>query len=227
MLQRLYTQNSLAINEIVSLKNDQSHYILHVLRLNIGGKIHLFDSLNGEFLADLISSTKKEACFQIREKIQDYKPLKKLKLVFAPLKQDRLNIMIEKATELGATCFQPICTQYSQVRKVNTERLQKIAIEACEQSERQDIPIFYDLINIDQYLSDNEDNVAFCCERLNTDHENDFTKYDTIIIGPEGGFSPQEKVRLSDNVAPMSLGKTILRAETAAIVALDRMRFLR
>jgi 16S rRNA (uracil1498-N3)-methyltransferase len=227
MLQRLYIQNPLTINEIISLKNEQAHYILNVLRLSIGDKIHFFDNLNGEFLAHLISSTKKEACFQILEKRHSFKPLKKLKLVFSPLKKDRLNIMIEKATELGATHFQPICTEYTQVRKVNIERLQKIAIEACEQSERQDLPIFYDLINLDQYLADTQDKVAFCCERLSSHHENDFTQYDTIIIGPEGGFSPSEKIRLSDKLPSMSLGNTILRAETAAIVALDRMRFSR
>lgn len=227
MVQRLYTTVSLEVNGILSLKDDQAHYILHVLRLNIGSKICFFDNLNGEFLAEFVSCSKKEVSFQILEKIQSYHPLKKLKLVFSPLKQDRLNMMIEKATELGTTDFQPICTEYTQVRKINSERLQKIAVEACEQSERQDIPKFYDLINLDEYLLNTHDHVVFCCERLDIHHEIELIKYDTVIIGPEGGFSPKEKMLLKKKIPAITLGDTILRAETAAIIALDRMRFSR
>jgi 16S rRNA (uracil1498-N3)-methyltransferase len=226
MLQRLYVPQFLTVDGVLSLKDEQAHYILHVLRLNIGDQIRFFDGLSGEFLAQIVSNTKKEVCFQILLKLRDYKVLKKLKLVFAPLKQDRLNVMIEKATELGATCFQPISTEYTQVRKVNKERLQKIAIEACEQSERQDVPIFYDLINLDQYLYHTDDHVIFCCERLTQNHEINLMKYDTVIIGPEGGFSSREKGLLGGKIPVMTLGETILRAETAAIVALDRLRFL-
>lgn len=227
MLQRLYIPQFLTVGEVLSLKDEQAHYILHVLRLNIGDQIRFFDSLSGEYFAKIISNTKKEVRFHIFLKLQDYKILKKLKLVFAPLKQDRLNMMIEKATELGVTCFQPICTEYTQVRKVNKERLQKIAIESCEQCERQDVPIFYDLINLDQYIYHTEDRVIFCCERLTQNYEINLMEYDTVIIGPEGGFSSKEKVLLGGRIPAISLGETVLRAETAGIVAIDRLRFLR
>lgn len=224
-MQRLYIQEPLELHHTVELKEDHVHYLLNVLRFKEQDELLFFNGKDGEFLGKIFAIKKKSVHIQLIQKVKDHLKTPFLKLIFSPIKQDRLNFMIEKATELGVTHFQPVLTEYTQVRKLNIERLQKIAIEASEQSERCDIPVFLDILPLNEYIQNTQDLIVFCCERHHDDVKKDYDqKAKAVLIGPEGGFSPKEKEYLMKKCTVMSLGNTILRAETAAIIALDRIR---
>ena len=223
-LQRLYVEQALHIENKLCLENNSAHYVINVLRAKIGSKFIFFDSINGEFLGEVVSIKKKQVEVLIPKKLRNYKKLRKLKLVFSLIKQDRMNMLLEKTTELGVTDFQPILTERSQVKKINIDRMKRIVIEASEQSNRLTVPMISDLITLQEYLNKNQDNAVFCCERLENAEHISLKNYDTVIIGPEGGFSENEKTYLAKAIKTISLSSNILRAETAAIVAIDRVR---
>ncbi|CAO4834012.1 MAG: Ribosomal RNA small subunit methyltransferase E [Holosporales bacterium] len=204
---------------------EQSHYCMHVLRLNVGDKIQLFNAVQGGYEAVIKNIHKKGIVVDDGVLIKALQHFKKCALAFSPIKQDRLNFMIEKATELGVSDFYPILCDYTQVHKINADRLLKIAIEAAEQSERMDIPTIHQMMKLRDFLQHAQDlKLTFAAALERTDYRLTVQSIDGVIIGPEGGFSMTEKNLLVAQCVPISLGDTILRAETAAIVGIDRIR---
>ncbi|CAO5676232.1 MAG: Ribosomal RNA small subunit methyltransferase E [Holosporales bacterium] len=207
------------------LNGEQSHYCAHVLRLNVDDKICLFNAIQGEYEAVIQTIHKKGIIVDDGVLIKAPQRLKKCALAFSPIKQDRLNFMIEKATELGVSDFYPILCDYTQVHKINADRLLKIAIEAAEQSERMDIPTIHACMKLRDFVQYSQNaQLTFAAALERTDYALTSQQIDGIIIGPEGGFSAIEKNLLAAQCVPLSLGETILRAETAAIVGIDRIR---
>ncbi|MBP9753086.1 MAG: 16S rRNA (uracil(1498)-N(3))-methyltransferase [Proteobacteria bacterium] len=220
-------------NDVLLLLKEQAHYVANVLRQKVGDVIFFFNGKDGEWKGVIRNIAKSGLEVEFVEQTRIYKPLKELHLIFSPIKQDRLSYMIEKATELGVTHLKPIITEYTQMRKINEERLIKIAIEASEQSERLCIPQILKEETLNDFLKGfafQKQEIAFCNESLAVDlpfYNGVLPKQlKGVMIGPEGGFSNTERDMLSKVCFNMSLGAQILRAETAAIVALDRVRQL-
>lgn len=212
----------------IPLEKAQLHYLRNVLRKEAGDKIRIFNGRDGEWIAALDYEGKKagnavaESCIKPQTK-----RTRKTHLYFSPIKKNRMDMLIEKAVELGVTDLHPVIMARSVMRKVNTERVTAQIIEAAEQSERLDLPTLHDVQPFDSALHTLEEgiNIYACVEREGDTHilsECDLTGDVAFIIGPEGGFDAQEVSSLkgASGVTSVSLGDTILRAETAAITCL-------
>jgi len=225
---RLFFPESLSINLTDKLNKSQSHYLAKVMRINIGKKFSLFNQ-NGEWEAKITNITKGIVEFSTIKKLRSKDNEKEIWLAFAPIKFNYLNLMIQKATELGVSKFIPILTERTIVRKINEKRLNKIIIEASEQSNRLKVPKLDEIIKLDNFLKFNhETNIIF--GDLNTDNKKIIVKGTEplcILIGPEGDFTlkEREKILKLKNIIPLKINENILRAETAAISMISILTF--
>ena len=225
---RLFFPESLSINLTDKLNKSQSHYLTKVMRINIGKKFSLFNQ-NGEWEAKITNITKGIVEFSTIKKLRSKDNEKEIWLAFAPIKFNYLNLMIQKATELGVSKFIPILTERTIVRKINEKRLNKIIIEASEQSNRLKVPKLDEIIKLDNFLKFNhKTNIIF--GDLNTDNKKIIVKGTEpfcILIGPEGDFTlkEREKILKLKNIIPLKINENILRAETAAISMISILTF--
>ena len=228
MIPRLYVQAALAAGTEIALTPAQAHYLRHVLRLGRGGALHLFNGRDGEWAASIVEQGKKAATATVDESLRPQTPEPAIMLLFAPLKRGPIEYLTEKATELGVTCLQPVTTQRTVNQRVNLERMQAHTTEAAEQCGRLSVPEVRPTLPLDAVLESWPENevLMFCDERGGPPMLNALLRSPrlpaALLIGPEGGFDPRERERLLDHpgVRPISLGPRILRAETAAAVAL-------
>ena len=225
---RLFFPESLSTNLTLKLDKSQSHYLIKVMRLNIGKNFSLFNQ-NGEWEARITKIIKGIVEFSIIKKIRSNDNEKEIWLAFAPIKLNYLNLMIQKATELGVSKFIPILTERTIVRKINEKRLNKIIVEASEQSNRLKVPKLEEIVKLDNFLKFNQKtNIIF--GDLNTNN-NKLTIKNTeplcILIGPEGDFTTKEREKILKlkNIIPLKINENILRAETAAISMISIIAF--
>jgi len=225
---RLFFPESLSTNLNLKLDKSQSHYLTKVMRMNIGKNFSLFNQ-NGEWEARITKITKGIVEFLILKKIRSNNNEKEIWLAFAPIKLNYLNLMMQKATELGVSKFIPILTERTIVRKINEKRLNKIIVEASEQSNRLKVPKLEEIVKLDNFLKFNQKtNIIF--GDLNTNN-NKLTIKNTeplcILIGPEGDFTTKEREKILrfKNIIPLKINENILRAETAAISMISIIAF--
>ena len=225
---RLFFSESLSINLSSKLDKSQSHYLVKVMRVNVGENFSLFNE-SGEWEAKITKIIKGVVEFSIRKKIRSNTNEKKIWLAFAPIKLNYLNLMVQKATELGVTRFIPILTERTIVRKINEKRINKIIVEASEQSNRLKVPKLEEIVKLDNFLKFNQKtNIIF--GDLNTNN-NKFNIKNTeplcILIGPEGDFTTKEREKILKlkNIIPLKINENILRAETAAISMISIIAF--
>ena len=225
---RLFFEESLSLNLTSTLDKSQSHYLSKVMRINKGQSFSLFNK-NGEWEAKVDNVVKGIVEFTIINKLRSAKHEKEIWLAFAPIKLNYLNIMIQKSTELGVTKFIPILTQRTIVRNLNEKRINKIIIEASEQSNRLKVPTLEKLTKIDKFLKLNQNtNIIF--GDLNTDNKKINIKNNDplcVLIGPEGDFSIKERENILKlkNIIPVKINNNILRSETAAISMISVINF--
>ena len=225
---RLFFSEILSVSMTGKLDKSQSHYLTKVLRINIGKNFSLFNQ-NGEWEARIIKITKGIVEFSITKKIRSNDNEKEIWLAFTPIKLNYLNLMIQKATELGVTKFIPILTERTIVRKINEKRLNKIIVEASEQSNRLKVPKLEEIVKLDNFLKFNQKtNIIF--GDLNTNNNKLIIKNTEplcILIGPEGDFTTneREKILKLKNIIPLKINENILRAETAAISMISIIAF--
>lgn len=228
--QRLYVEAPLAAGETVICTEDQAHYLRNVLRVQDGDTLDLFNGCDGEWQAAVVFTGKKTCSLRpdilLRE--QDHGP--DIQLLFAPLKRARLDYMVQKAAELGASKLQPVLTQHTVPDRVNVKRMRANAIEAAEQCGILFVPEIASPARLDDVIADwpQDRRLIYCDEHA--DHANPITALSEIpvgaplavLIGPEGGFSSTERDRLRalPFVVPISLGPRVMRADTAATSAL-------
>ena len=222
---RLFFSESLSLNFESKLNNSQSHYLTKVMRIKVGENFSLFNN-NGEWSAKITEISKGIAEFIVIEKLRHKEIAKEIWLAFSPIKSNYFNFMIQKATELGVTRFIPIIFDRTIVRNINKERLEKIIIEATEQSNRINVPIIEEPQSLREFLHNEKVDLIFT--DLNSDNKrldtNKLTSNPTcIIIGPEGDFSEDERVKILNfrGVQPIKINENILRSETAVISALS------
>ena len=228
---RLFFSESLSINLNAKLDKSQSHYVNKVMRVKVNETFSLFNK-GGEWEAKINVISKGIVEFNITKKLREKENLKEIWLAFSPIKSNYFNFMIQKSTELGVTKFIPITTDRTIIRKINSNRLEKIIIESSEQSNRLKIPILEKVISLENFIKNNQKlNIIF--GDLNTDNKNINTKKLSdnnpicILIGPEGDFTEEERQKILElkNIQCLKINNNILRAETAAISMISIVNF--
>ena len=227
---RLFFSNTLLANMIDKLDKDQSHYLSKVMRIKENEVFSLFNK-EGEWEAKVLRIYKNTVEFKIIKQLRQKEIVKELWLAFSPIKSNYQNFMLQKATELGVTKFLPIIFDRTVVRKINKDRLEKIVIEASEQSNRISVPIIEGAQDLNSFLKKNSMNLIFT--DLNSNIKKvDKTKFTDkpvcIIIGPEGDFSEieREKILSFKGVQPIKINENILRSETAVISAISIINYV-
>ncbi len=225
---RLFFEKSLSLNLNSTLDKSQSHYLSKVMRIDIGKSFSLFNQ-SGEWEAKVENIDKGIVEFLVIKKLRSANREKEIWLAFAPIKLNYLNLMIQKATEIGVTRFIPLLTERTIVRKLNEKRINKIIIEASEQSNRLKVPSLDKLTKLDTFLKSNQNaNIIF--GDLNTNNKKIYIKNKNplcVLIGPEGDFSLKERegILKLKNIIPLKINDNILRSETAAISMISIISF--
>ena len=227
---RLFFKESLSLNLTAKLDKSQSHYVNKVMRVKVGEVFSLFNS-SGEWVAKILTISKSIVEFNITKQLRQKENVKELWLAFSPIKSNYFNFMIQKATELGVTKFIPIIFDRTIVRKINKERLEKVIIEAAEQSNRINVPSIEEPQSLKDFLNNEKMDLIFT--DLNSQNKKiDLDKLTNnptcIIIGPEGDFSEEEREKILSfkGVQPIKINENILRSETAVISALSIVSYL-
>ena len=227
---RLFFSDTLSVNMINKLNKDQSHYLSKVMRVKENEVFSLFNK-EGEWEAKVLGIFKNIVEFKIIKQLRQKEITKELWLAFSPIKSNYQNFMLQKATELGVTKFLPIIFDRTVVRKINKDRIEKIIIEASEQSNRINVPTIEEAQDLNGFLKKNSMNLIF------TDLNSNIKKIDKskftdkpvcIIIGPEGDFSEteREKILSFKGVQPIKINENILRSETAVITAISIVNYV-
>jgi 16S rRNA (uracil1498-N3)-methyltransferase len=224
-LPRLFIRTPLSEGATVELVSAQAYYLGNALRLGEGAQLLVFDGASGEWLGRIVAASKKRMSLNVERKTRETEPISDVWLAFAPVKRAQTDWLVEKATELGVARLMPVITQRTIVERVKLDRLESIAIEAAEQCGRTRLPEIGEPISLTHLLHgrDSQRILYFADEGGGEPAANVFRPGAALILtGPEGGFTQEERaaIRAAANVAPISLGPRILRAETAALAAL-------
>ncbi|WP_025885785.1 16S rRNA (uracil(1498)-N(3))-methyltransferase [Asaia prunellae] len=215
--------------EGVVLNADQMRYLATVLRLQNGDILHVFNEEAGEWEAQLEIHRKDRGQAVLRTRVRPPEETSGPVLVFAPLKRDATDLVLRMGTEMGVTRFCPVITERTNTHRINADRFRAIAIEAAEQCERLDIPHIDPLRSLTQLLDEWDDQIPLfaALERQECPDVARVVGNHALLVGPEGGFSESERRLLSAQKAiiPISLGKRILRADTAVVAGLARLAF--
>ena len=225
---RLYFPNKIQSDLTSHLPKEQTHYIKDVMRLKIGDKLSIFNTF-GEWSAVIESYEKSGARIKVTGKVRDKDNEKNIWLAFSPIKQNPLNFVIQKGTELGVQKFIPILSERTIVREINIERIKKIIVEASEQSNRISVPEINKPELLKNFLLQFPKNgsLIFCDINSNKNNLNNILNKKNnvpicILIGPEGDFSENERKIIIDHnqTYSISLAKNLLKSETAALSAI-------
>ena len=229
---RIFVNKSISSNLIIYIKDKQHHFLKNVLRIKVNDEINIFDGITGEWKSTVMSINRENTVLRVTNIINKIKKSNDIWLVFSPIKQHRMSLAIQKATELGVSKIIPCITEFTNIRKINAHNLHDNAIEAAEQSERLDIPRIEKQVDLITLLSNwpEDRKLIYCDEKIKekrsiidllTPFKDDENKW-AVLIGPEGGFSDseQELITKSKNVLSVSLGDRLLRSDTAITVSL-------
>ncbi|QCK88730.1 16S rRNA (uracil(1498)-N(3))-methyltransferase [Phreatobacter aquaticus] len=227
---RLHVADPLGADALIACDRDQTNYLVNVMRLADGAHLHVFNGRDGEWLARIERIAKKAVGLRIERLLRAQTQGADLWLVFAPLKQARLDYMVQKAVEMGASRLVPAITRYTQVTRVNAERMAANAVEAAEQCGILTLPECDEARPLTQILAEMEADrlLVFCDEDAAVANPVEaLTRAErpgriAVLIGPEGGFAPEERELIArrPGTTALSLGPRILRADTAAVAAL-------
>ena len=226
---RLYLDAPLSAGAEISASKDQANYLLNVLRLNDGAGVLAFNGRDGEWRMAVKTLSRKHLLLIAQEQTRSQTTPTDLHYLFAPLKHARLDYMVQKAVEMGASLLQPVMTRRTQAARVNLERMHANAIEAAEQCGILNVPVIEESVKLDRLLSQwpADRHLIFCDEDAPVGDpiaalRNIPKGKLALIIGPEGGFDAQEREWLLrvPHVTRISLGPRILRGDTAGVAAL-------
>ncbi len=225
---RLHVAGPLAAGAAVRLEDERAHYLRNVLRLREGEPVRLFNAEDGEWQARLVAVARHAATVELSELVRPPAPEPGPTLVFAPIRRNRLDWLVEKAVELGVARLVPVITRRTVVKPEGADRLTAIAREAAEQSERLTLPPVAPPVPFAAWLAGRDPGEPVLVALTREDAAplpaalRRHAEPPTLLIGPEGGFAPEERERLrgAPNVQAVSLGPRILRTETAALAML-------
>jgi 16S rRNA (uracil1498-N3)-methyltransferase len=232
---RLFVAHPLMAGSSVTLDPAQANYLHNVLRRDAGATVLVFNGRDGEWLATVTEEGKRKLALRIGDLARAQTPAPDLHYLFAPLKHARLDYMMQKAVEMGASRLQPVLTRHTQVSRVNIDRMRANAIEAAEQCGILTLPDIAAPMPLERLLAERDPVrlLAFCDEDAEVKdpvaaltavrpRQSGAATPLAVLIGPEGGFAQDERAALlrSPNVVRLALGPRILRADTAAVAAL-------
>ena len=225
-LPRLFVDQPLSADLALTLDGPPAHYLATVLRLEAGAQVKLFDDRSGEWLARIDEAGRKRVSLALTRHLRPREPGPDLWLLFAPLKRAQTDWLVEKAAELGAGRLVPVLTRRTVADRVKTDRLRAITIEAAEQCDRTALPQLAEPAKLPALLKDwPEDRALLFADETGGAPLAEVARPGpaAILIGPEGGFTDEERalIRAHPAARPVALGPRILRAETAALAALS------
>lgn len=225
---RVYVEAALAAGQAIAFSREQVNYLANVLRLKDADPVLLFNGRDGEWRARLAAVGKRALAAVPEERLREQPRPGDLHFLFAPLKHARLDYVVQKAVEMGASRIQPVLTQHTQVTRINLERMQANTIEAAEQCGVLAMPEVTEPVRFERIAQADDRLLVFCDE--DAEVKDPIAALGAaragmpmaVLIGPEGGFAEAERAALlkRPNTLRLSLGPRILRADTAAVAAL-------
>lgn len=231
---RLFVDQNLMLGQTISVSESQAHYLIQVLRMSEGNKLRLFNGRDGEWLGKIFSITRRHCSLKICSQKEKQNSEEDLWLIFSPIKRSRIDFVVSKATELGVIRILPVLTDFTNVKRVNIQRLISNTVEAAQQCGRLSVPRVLEPQSLKSLLANWQvDRKLFYCDETGGGSPINKTFNDVkmknnissaaILIGPEGGFSSSELELLNKNpnFTAIDLGPRVLRADTAAIAALS------
>jgi 16S rRNA (uracil1498-N3)-methyltransferase len=228
---RLYVKDKLRVHKEIKIESKQYHYLTHVMRRKINDILSIFNEIDGEFISQIVNISNKDLIIKLLQKIKEPEKKVDIWVVFAPVKKNSTDLIVQKATELGASCLIPVITERTIIRNINAKRMKDIVIEASEQCERITIPEIKPIQKLDDMINswNQSRKVFYGDETVRNQKDKEVLKKKTlrhpsgaILIGPEGGFSQNEIsfLKSKEFVIPINLGPRILRSDTAVVSGL-------
>jgi len=228
---RLYYSDSIVKNSTSLLSKEHAHYLVHVMRLKRGSNINLFNK-NGEWLSKIVFLDRDRAEVKFLKKIKESSKPANIELAICLVKKTSMKIILQKATELGVEKITPIISERTEVKDLNIERAKKIVVEATEQSNQLNVPDIQKPKKLKDFINNSNNHVTLFFADINTEKKIDKklikkSKKISLLIGPEGDFSPTEREMIlnKNNIISFSISKHILRTETAVISALSLINY--
>lgn len=221
---RLYVEAELSEGSVLRIDAAQAHYLIAVMRFKVGDPLKLFDNITGEWLAVADHVGKRDIVFNVRARLRQREAVPDLWLLAAPIKKTRIDMVVEKACELGIARYQPVITRRTIIERIKADRLRGIMIEAAEQCGRTALPEIGEAIKLSALFRDwPSERILYFADENGGEPFAPTQGPAAILIGPEGGFDDDERaaIRALPQAIPISLGPRILRAETAAIAAIS------
>ena len=228
---RLYHPENILENSTSLLSKEHTHYLVNVMRAKRGGNVNFFNK-NGEWLSEIVFLEKDRVEVKFLGKIKENTNTYNIELAICLVKKNAMEIILQKATELGIKRIIPIISERTEVKEINFERATKIVVEATEQSNQLEPPEISEILKLKDFLNINTNKKIFFAD-INSDYileKKDFKEGETVtvLVGPEGDFSPAERELIfsGSTTVPFSLSKNILRTDTAVISAISLVNFI-
>ena len=230
---RLYNPDSIEENSTNLLSKEHTHYVVNVMRLKRGSNINFFNS-EGEWKSEIVFLNKDRVEVKIIEKIKQSKELSNIELAFCLVKKNPMENILQKATELGVSKIIPIISERTEVKELNHDRANKIVIESTEQSNQLSPPKISEVTKLKDFLNNLDGSSKLLFADVNSTQN---LKAETlkegnpisVLIGPEGDFSPSERDLIlgNSNVTSFTISRNILRSDTAVISAISLVNFIK
>ena len=231
---RIYLDKKLNLDLDFILEKEDAHYLMNVMRLREGDNVFLFNSKDGEFKGEIISSDKKNTKVKLISKIENINKPGNISLIFSLIKSSKLDYLIQKCTEVGVKSFYPVISEKSVAKNLNIQRTERIIKESCEQSNQLYLPAIHAVEKLEKKLKSLDKNSIVFFADINSPNKKieevlkkNKNREFYLLVGPEGDFSLKERDLLNSmsNCIPISLGLNILRSETAAVVGLTILNY--
>ena len=230
---RLYNPDSIEENSISLLSKEHTHYVVNVMRLKRGSNINFFNS-EGEWKSEIVFLNKDRVEVKIIEKIKQPKELSNIELAICLVKKNPMENILQKATELGVSKIIPIISERTEVKELNHDRANKIVIESTEQSNQLSPPKISEVTKLKDFLNnlDGSSKQLFADVNSTQNLKAEILKQGnpiSVLIGPEGDFSPSERDLIlgNSNVTSFTISRNILRSDTAVISAISLVNFIK
>jgi len=228
---RLYYPGTIVENSTNLLSKEHTHYLTNVMRLKRGSNVNLFNK-DGEWLSEIVFLDRDRVEVKSLNKIKESSKSTNVELAICLVKKTSMEIILQKATELGIAKIIPIISERTEVKDLNIERARKIVVEATEQSNQLNVPDIEEPQKLKDFINSLDSNTSLFFADINTQKKIDNkiiekSKKISLLVGPEGDFSPNERemILAKDNAISFSLSKNILRTETAAISAISLINY--
>ena len=229
---RLYHPNSIVENSTNLLSKEHTHYVINVMRLKRGSIINFFN-VDGEWESEIVFLEKERVEVKILKKVKEPQKKNKIELAICLVKKNPMEIILQKATELGVSKIIPIISERTEVKELNYDRAKKIVIEATEQSNQMFPPEILKVVKLKDFLKNLDQTTKLLFGDVNSKDNLGIEKFKnlkslTILIGPEGDFSPSERefILSFSQVVPFTISKNVLRSDTAVISAISLVNFI-